>query len=41
MLDCLLQTARDANGAQDDQWQPELRRCLSASGVIRVADCQY
>jgi hypothetical protein len=38
ILDCLLQTA---NGAEDDQWQPELRRCLSASGVIRISDCQY
>jgi hypothetical protein len=41
ILDCLLQTANDANGAQGDQWQSELRRCLSTSGVIRVADCQY
>jgi hypothetical protein len=38
ILDCLLQTA---NGAEDDQWQPELRRCLSASGVIRISECQY
>jgi len=38
ILECLLQAA---NGAEDDQWQPELRRCLSTSGVIRISDCQY
>jgi hypothetical protein len=38
ILDCLLQTA-DSTG--DDQWQAQFRACLSASGVIRAAGCEY
>jgi hypothetical protein len=36
-LDCLLRTV---NGEAED-WRAELRRCLSASGAIRVAECEY